>query len=157
MLYVDTTHCTWIPHTTPMRYGDFWYCHLFIYFLIWYSLYPNNRSELLVMLFYNRIIDDFIYICDIGWQITELCWTLSIVRSKLNIHQRRYSAVSIVTGYGLDVQVVRVRVPVRASFFSSPHHPHGFWAPPNLLSNGYWGLFPRGKAARAWSWLLNSN
>jgi hypothetical protein len=28
---------------------------------------------------------------------------------------------------------------------------------PNLLSNGYWGLFPGGKAAEAWSWPLTSN
>jgi hypothetical protein len=25
------------------------------------------------------------------------------------------------------------------------------WGPPNLLYDGYWGLFPGGKAAGAWS------
>jgi hypothetical protein len=31
------------------------------------------------------------------------------------------------------------------------------WGPPNLLYNGYRGLFPGGKAAGAWSWPLTSN
>jgi hypothetical protein len=38
---------------------------------------------------------------------------------------------------------VRVGVSVGSRIFSSPCRPDGFWGPPNLLSNGYWGLFPR--------------
>jgi hypothetical protein len=55
----------------------------------------------------------------------------------------RDSAVGIATGYGLDDQGVRVRVPVGSRIFSSPSRPDRLWDPPNL-SNGYWGLFPRG-------------
>jgi hypothetical protein len=52
--------------------------------------------------------------------------------------------VGIATGYGLEDQGVGVRVSVGPRIFFSPHHPDRFWDPPNLLSNGYLGLFPRG-------------
>jgi hypothetical protein len=31
----------------------------------------------------------------------------------------------------------------------SPQRPHLLWGSPSLLSNGYWGSFPLGKAAGA--------
>jgi hypothetical protein len=55
----------------------------------------------------------------------------------------RESVVGIATGYGLGHRGVGVRVPVGARIFSSPLCPDQPWGPPNLLSNGYWGLFPR--------------
>jgi hypothetical protein len=66
------------------------------------------------------------------------------------------SAVDIETGYGLDGRGVGVRVPVRVRFFFSPRRPDRLWSQPSLLSNGYRGLTPGGKAARAWSWPLIS-
>jgi hypothetical protein len=62
------------------------------------------------------------------------------------------SAVGTVTGYGPDAQEVGVRVPVGSRILSPPHRPDRLWGSRNLLSNQYWGLFPRGKAAGAWSW-----
>jgi hypothetical protein len=67
------------------------------------------------------------------------------------------SAVGISTGYGLDDQEVRVRVPVGTRIFTSPCRPDRLCGPPNLLSNGTGGSFPGGKEAGAWSWPLTSN
>jgi hypothetical protein len=50
--------------------------------------------------------------------------------------------VGIATGCGLDGRGVGVLVPVGSRIFSSS--PDLLWGSPNLLSNGYLGLFPRG-------------
>jgi hypothetical protein len=48
------------------------------------------------------------------------------------------SSVGIVMGYGLDDQVL---IPGGDKTVSSPQHPDQLCSPPNLLSNGYQGLF----------------
>jgi hypothetical protein len=62
------------------------------------------------------------------------------------------SSVGIVTDYGLDDREVGVRVPEGSKVFSSPNCPDQLWGSPNLISNGYQGLFPGVKAAGAWNW-----
>jgi hypothetical protein len=69
----------------------------------------------------------------------------------------RDSAVGIATGYGQNDREVGVQVPVGSRIFTSPSRPDLLWGPPSLLFNGYWGLFPRGKAGGAWSWPITSN
>jgi hypothetical protein len=56
----------------------------------------------------------------------------------------RDSVVGIATGYGLDGRGFRVRDPVGSRILSSSRRPDRLCGPPNLISNGYRGLFPRG-------------
>jgi hypothetical protein len=78
----------------------------------------------------------FLYVSMSGFPVT---WRYSYLLNYI-----RNSIVSIATGYGLHDQGVRARVPVWARIFTSSCHPDRLRGPPNLLSNGYWGLFPLG-------------
>jgi hypothetical protein len=49
-----------------------------------------------------------------------------------------------------------ISVSVKSKIFSSPGRPDRLWDPTSLLFSGYWGCFPGGKAAGAWSWPLTS-
>jgi hypothetical protein len=53
------------------------------------------------------------------------------------------SEVGIATRCEMDDQEVGVLILVGARIFISPYHPHRFWGPLSLLSDGYRGLFPR--------------
>jgi hypothetical protein len=60
------------------------------------------------------------------------------------IGKSRDSVVGIATCYGLDDRGVGVQVPVGVRIFTSPNLPDRLWDQPNLLSNAYRGIFPRG-------------
>jgi hypothetical protein len=61
----------------------------------------------------------------------------------------RDSAVGKATGYWLGGGGVGIQVPVGSRNFSFPSLPDRLWGSPILLSNGYRGLYPRGKASEA--------
>jgi hypothetical protein len=69
----------------------------------------------------------------------------------------RDSSVGIVTGYGLDDQMIGIRFPARAGSFSLRHRIQtGSGAHPASYPVGTGGSFPGDKAAGAWSWPLTS-
>jgi hypothetical protein len=51
--------------------------------------------------------------------------------------------VGIATSYGLEGRGVEVQAPVGSRIFSYPRPPDPLWGPPNLLTNGYPGIFRR--------------
>jgi hypothetical protein len=78
--------------------------------------------------------------------VTELTQLLSFIFVTLG--------AGIAISYWLDDRGFGVRVLVGSRLFSSPRRPDRLWDPASLLFNGYRGLFPREKGARAWSWPL---
>jgi hypothetical protein len=68
----------------------------------------------------------------------------NIFRSYSKEEWIRDSVIGVATGYGLDDRGTGARVPVGPRIFASPRRPDRLWGPPDLLSNGDGGLFPRG-------------
>jgi hypothetical protein len=81
-----------------------------------------------------------------GWQCTLRKLNCSVI----------LKGAGIMASYEQNRLEVEVQVLVGVSFFSSPNHPYWLWGSPSLLSWGYQGLFPMGKATEAWSWPLTS-
>jgi hypothetical protein len=84
---------------------------------------------------------------DLATNVSNCTSVFPIVRSSYLIHKRIsgyncHSTVGTATGYGLDDR--GVEVPVGSRIFTSQLRPDRLWGQPNLLANGYRGLFPRG-------------
>jgi hypothetical protein len=80
---------------------------------------------------------------DFVFEVLKLQLYLDDLQRYCDITRSRDSVVGIATGYGLYDQGVGDRVPVGSRIFFSPFRPDRLLGPPNLLSNGYRGLFPR--------------
>jgi predicted ferric reductase len=118
--------------------------------------FPYNIYVFHMILKINSNYLNFIYLCQhniidalhIIYLLTYLHVTIFLPSSGL-LHillswlWSRDSVVGIATGYGLDDRRVGVRIPVVSRIFTSQRRPDRLWSPPNLLSNGYRGPFPR--------------
>jgi hypothetical protein len=72
---------------------------------------------------------------------------ISYNNQRLNSDMSRGSAVSIVSGHGLDDRAIEVRSTAEAKeFFLWPVCPDRLWGPPSLLYKGYRGPFLGAKA-----------
>jgi hypothetical protein len=108
-------------HTFSERCGNYWFGRIF--FLQFFSclIFLHGRTP---------------------WTVDQPVARPLPVFVILPVNSRiRDSAIGIATGCGLEDQGVGVRVPVGSRIFCSPRRPDRLWGPPNLLSNGYWGLF----------------
>jgi hypothetical protein len=97
---------------------------------------------------------------------TKFCVEKLVLMARTKISQLLYrpksldGSVSIATDYGLDDQMMGVRIPGggggKAGNFSRHRVQTGSGAHPASYPMGTAGSFPAGKAAGAWSWPLTS-
>jgi hypothetical protein len=106
--------------------------HTFFYFVVMLRLSALNSENFKCRYVYTRL---------------NLIKKLGLMKVLTTLREReresRDSIVGIATGYGPEYRVVGFRVPVGSRIFSL-QSPDRLWGPPNLPSNGYRELFPRG-------------
>jgi hypothetical protein len=87
------------------------------------------------------------FIIDKDWALVPNCYSGIIITSNILKIVSQDSIVAIATSYGLDDRGIGLRVLVGSRIFSISSRPA--LGPTQPLSNGYRGLFPRGKATEA--------
>jgi hypothetical protein len=93
----------------------------------------NTSMQSIIPMLFN----DDLSASEITWR-----WNINLDSHLLTWGSRE--SVGVATGYELDDQEVEVPVPVGSWIFSFSRRPDRVWGPPNLVSNGYRGFFPRG-------------
>jgi hypothetical protein len=80
----------------------------------------------------------------------DVCWTQ-------NLHEQLWRLYYWDAWLRVGRPTGRSSSPSGVKILFSSRRPDRLWRPPSFLYNGYWGLFPLGKAAGAWSWPLTTN
>jgi hypothetical protein len=111
------------------------------------SMHPINTGTAFVKISYGKLPPIFILLFLFSSMLNNSERAPLLIVHTTLWGRSRDSVISIATAYELNDRGVGVVVLVRSRIFTSLCRPDRFRGPPNFLSNGNRGIFPRGKEA----------